>query len=265
VRDGSIRSPSRPSATRWQEGIPLHSPSLGARAFIPALLAGVVLIGLAPATPVAAAEPTTEAQQIIAVAKKQLGDPWRYGANGPTAFDCSGLALYAFRKAGDSAAIANGRYRSAAAIYAWFKSRGLASRTNPKPGDLVVWGRGSHIGIYIGGGKAISTLTSGVRIHGVSAVTASFTAYLHTGMSGKATAGRAVAVVKASSTATSARVTRTRVSLRSGHSTTAARIIVLRSGRTVAVLRRWTDGHGHTWLKVRTGGRTGWLAGWLTR
>ena len=48
-----------------------------------------------------------------------------------------------------------------------------------------MWGGGSHIGIYIGNGKAISTLRSGVRVHGVFAVTARFTAYLHTGMSTK--------------------------------------------------------------------------------
>ncbi len=46
-----------------------------------------------------------------------------------------------------------------------------------------IWGRGSHVGIYIGHGKAISTLRNGVRIHRVNAVTARFTAYLHTGMS----------------------------------------------------------------------------------
>ncbi len=54
---------------------------------------------------------------------------------------------------------------------------------NPRVGDLVIWGGGTHVGIYIGNGKAISTLTNGVRIHGVFAVTARFTAYLHTGMS----------------------------------------------------------------------------------
>ena len=46
-----------------------------------------------------------------------------------------------------------------------------------------MWGYGSHIGIYIGGGKAISTLRNGVHIHGVFAVTARFTTYIHTGMS----------------------------------------------------------------------------------
>ena len=104
---------------------------------------------------------------------------------GPSRFDCSGLVIYAFRKAGDGGRIRAPRLRSARALYRWFKARGLASRTNPKPGDLVIWGYGSHVGIYIGHGKAISTLMNGVRIHRVHAVTARFTAYLHTGMSTK--------------------------------------------------------------------------------
>ena len=90
--------------------------------------------------------------------------------------------IYAFKRAGDGRAIANGHLRSARALYHWYKSRGLASRSNPRIGDLVIWGGGTHVGIYIGHGKAISTLTRGVKIHRVFAVTASFTAYLHTGM-----------------------------------------------------------------------------------
>jgi cell wall-associated NlpC family hydrolase len=157
---------------------------MGARAFIlPVALAGAVLFSLAPSTPVAATTTTTEAQQIISIAKAQLGDPWRYGAVGPNAFDCSGLVRYAFRRAGDAAAIHTGYLASARSLYLWFKAHGRASRTNPKIGDLVIWGYGTHVGIYIGNGKAISTLRNGVRIHGVFAVTARFTAYLHTGMS----------------------------------------------------------------------------------
>lgn len=157
---------------------------MGARAFIPAALVGVVLLSLSPAvtSPVAASEPKTEAQQIIAIARKQIGDPWRRGATGPRAFDCSGLVIYAFRKAGEAKVVGAGDYRSARALYRWFKGRGLADRKDPKPGDLVIWGRGTHVGIYIGDGKAISTLTRGVRIHKVHAVRAPFTAYLHTGM-----------------------------------------------------------------------------------
>ena len=155
---------------------------MGARAFIPVALAGAVLFTLAPSTP-AAATTTTEAQQIVPIARSKLGDPWRYGAPGPNAFDCSGLVIYAYRKAGDGWAIHSSTLRTARSIYLWFKRHGRASRTNPKIGDLVVWGYGTHIGIYIGRGRAISTLRNGVRIHGVFAVTARFTAYLHTGMS----------------------------------------------------------------------------------
>lgn len=158
----------------------------GARAFIPAALAGAILFSLAPSTPAAAATPTTEAQQIVRIARAQVGDPWRYGATGPSAFDCSGLVIYAYRAAGDGRVIRAGTLRSARAIYYYFKSRGLASRSNPRIGDLVVWGGGSHIGIYVGNGRAVSTLRNGVRVHGVFAVTARFTAYLHTGMSARA-------------------------------------------------------------------------------
>ena len=113
---------------------------------------------------------------------RHRGAHWVYGATGPRVFDCSGLVIYAFRKSGDSAAVARGHLRSARALYRWYKARHLASRTNPKPGDLVIWGGGTHVGIYIGNGRAISTLTNGVRVHGVHAVRARFTAYLHTGM-----------------------------------------------------------------------------------
>ena len=106
-----------------------------------------------------------EAQQIIRIARTKLGRPWVHGAAGPRAFDCSGLVIYAFKRAGDGRAIANGHLRSARALYHWYKARGLASRSNPRIGDLVIWGRGTHVGIYIGHGKAISTLTRGVKIH----------------------------------------------------------------------------------------------------
>jgi len=129
---------------------------------------------------------TTEAQQIIRIAKRQIGDPWRHGARGPIAFDCSGLVIYAYTKAGDSRVIGRGRLASARAMYRYFKAHHQASRSHPRVGDLVIWGRGTHVGIYIGNGKAISTLTRGVRIHRVHAVTARFTAYLHTGMWRKA-------------------------------------------------------------------------------
>jgi cell wall-associated NlpC family hydrolase len=146
-----------------------------------AALAAALLIPSAPPIP-AAATYSSEAGQVIRIARAQVGDRWRYGATGPSAFDCSGLVMYAYRTAGDLSMIGSGRYRSAGALYRYFLMRGRTSRTTGTPGDLVVWGNGSHIGIYLGNGMAVSTLTSGVRVHGVRAVTARFTAFLRTGI-----------------------------------------------------------------------------------
>lgn len=249
----------------------MRTPTLGARAFIiPVALAGALLFSVAPTTAgtAAAAEPTTEAQQIIAIAKKQLGDPWRYGANGPRSFDCSGLVIYSFKKAGDGKAVGNGKYRSARALYAYFKSKGLADRKNPKPGDLVIWGRGTHIGIYIGGGKAISTLTSGVKIHKVHAVRAKFTAYLHTGMWKKSTDGGTVGTAAdKDATATPAadiRHTDGAVNIRTGPGTEYRRLGTLRDGARLVVLKQAKDSRDRTWIKVQVGARFGWVAKWLT-
>jgi cell wall-associated NlpC family hydrolase len=36
----------------------------------------------------------------VAIAHKQIGKPYRYGGDGPSSFDCSGLVQYVYRKAG---------------------------------------------------------------------------------------------------------------------------------------------------------------------
>jgi cell wall-associated NlpC family hydrolase len=156
-------------------------PNPGARALVSAALAATLLISSAPPAPVAAAD-ASEVAQVIRTARAQVGDRWRYGATGPSSFDCSGLVIYAYRMAGDLRLIGNGNVRSAAALLRYFRLRGRTSRTQATPGDLVVWGNGRHIGIYLGGGMAISTLSSGVRIHRVRALTAPFTAFLRTGI-----------------------------------------------------------------------------------
>jgi cell wall-associated NlpC family hydrolase len=155
------------------------------RLLVPVAIAATLLVGFAPNSPVATVSAATpsEAQQIITIARAQVGDRYQWGAMGPNAFDCSGLVIYAYRAAGDRRAIRDGTLRTARSMYLYFKSRGLASRSNPRLGDLVVWGSGSHIGIYVGAGKAISALTNGVRVHYISAFSSPFTAYLHTGMS----------------------------------------------------------------------------------
>ena len=229
-----------------------------ARGLVVAALAGTVLTATVAPAPVAAA---TAADKVIAVATAQIGDPWVYGASGPSSFDCSGLVIYSFKQAGYGTVIGNGTYRSAKALYDWFRSRGKASPTGGRRGDLVVYGGGSHVGIYLGDGRVISTLTSGVRIHGLHAVTASFTAFLHTGMSG--TTSTATTTLSTSQV----RYTTDRVNMRSRPSTGYSILTVLPDNSKLLATKYVKDSSGRTWYFVWSyaAGRSGWVAGWYTR
>lgn len=137
-----------------------------------------------PAVPAAVVAPVrrvTAADRVIRIAKAQRGDPWRYAATGPRAFDCIGLVRYAFKKAGEQKSIGKGRYHSGSALLRWARARHLTTK-HGRRGDVVVWGNGSHVGIYLGNGRAISTLVTGVRVHRVRALTTPFTTFIRTGL-----------------------------------------------------------------------------------
>jgi cell wall-associated NlpC family hydrolase len=212
----------------------------------------------APA-PVAAATP---ADKVIAVARAQLGDPWAYGATGPSSFDCSGLVIYSFRQAGYGSVVGDGKYRSARAMYDWFRGRGLARTSGGQRGDLVVYGGGSHIGIYLGDGQVISTLTSGVRIHGLHAVTASFSAFLKTGMSGTTTTSAGWTDIR-----NHVRYTTAPLNVRTGPGTGYSSMGVLPSGAKLLATKSQKDSSGRTWYRVYVYAwdARGWVAGWYTR
>ena len=89
----------------------------------------------------------------LQVAKAQIGKPYRYGATGPSSFDCSGLVGYAFRAAGKSLP------RTSGAIAAATRPVSPAAAV---PGDLVY--SPGHIGIYAGGGKMVDSPHSGARV-----------------------------------------------------------------------------------------------------
>jgi len=55
--------------------------------------------GTRPATP---APTSSKGKAALAFAKRQLGKPYRFGAAGPSSYDCSGLTLAAWRAAGTS-------------------------------------------------------------------------------------------------------------------------------------------------------------------
>ncbi|MGW7405155.1 NlpC/P60 family protein [Streptomyces sp. NPDC054833] len=97
--------------------------------------------------PGSAAAPNSRAAAAVAYAYQKLGSPYVWGATGPNAFDCSGLAQAAYRSAGISLP---------RTTYAQINAGRRVSRSALQPGDLVFFYSGiSHVGIYVGNGQMI--------------------------------------------------------------------------------------------------------------
>jgi cell wall-associated NlpC family hydrolase len=231
------------------------------RALAAASLAALVILTVQAPPPAAAGSP---ADRVVAIAMAERGSPWVYGAAGPNAFDCSGLVIYAFRRAGVLDRIGDGRYRGGTAMLRWARAEGL-TRSTGRRGDVVVWGGGSHVGIYLGGGMAISTLVTGVRVHAVRAVTTPFTTFISTGLSGTASAPAAATTATLPPVVARRTVAVAALNFRSAPRTTAAIYRTLARGTRVGVVRSAKDAAGRTWYRVIVGSRLGWVAGWLTR
>jgi hypothetical protein len=171
------------------------------------------------------------------------GRPWVYGATGPGAFDCSGLVLYAFGRSGVLAEIGRGRYRSGSAILRWARAHHL-TRTIGHRGDVVVWGNGAHVGIYLGKGRAISTLTSGVRVHGLRVLNTRFTTFIGTGLWVPARPVRAAATSASTPTATATSATAAMVPMATATAATAATTMTATATTTtLAELRAKVTAH----------------------
>ena len=118
--------------------------------------------------------------RIVSIALAQRGDRYVSGGTGPNSFDCSGLVRYAYAQAGVSGKLGGGH--SASAMLAWGRANGLTSRSGGRPGDVAIYGNGSHAAIYLGNGKIVSALnpSQGIRVTGLNALGASFTTFIHT-------------------------------------------------------------------------------------
>jgi peptidoglycan DL-endopeptidase CwlO len=91
--------------------------------------------------------PAGTAGKILAYAEAQLGKPYVYGATGPDAFDCSGLAMMAYRAAGISIP------RTSQAQWAFGRE---VPASQVQPGDLVFFAGADgtpaapgHVGIVL--------------------------------------------------------------------------------------------------------------------
>lgn len=96
---------------------------------------------------------------IVAAARNEIGDPYVWGAEGPNAFDCSGLVQYVYGKFG---------IRTPRVTYDQVRFGTEVAKKNLQPGDLIFssWdGKpDSHVGIYSGNGTIINAPQPGENV-----------------------------------------------------------------------------------------------------
>ena len=122
---------------------------------------GVPWRGAAPAR-----SPSGAARQAVAFAMAQIGKPYLWGAAGPSAYDCSGLLLAAYRSAGI--------YLPRVSRAQWYAGQHV-SLGELAPGDLVFFAHDvsapstiHHVGMYIGGGAMVEAPYTGARVRTAS-------------------------------------------------------------------------------------------------
>jgi cell wall-associated NlpC family hydrolase len=101
-------------------------------------------------------------KKVIKIAKRFRGTPYRWGASGPGAFDCSGFTSYVARKA---AGVSLPHFTVAQ------RRHGKVDRVKPKnrqKGDLVFFHRRGtipHVALYAGKGKMWDAPRTGYRVN----------------------------------------------------------------------------------------------------
>ncbi|GAA3249242.1 hypothetical protein GCM10017691_60110 [Pseudonocardia petroleophila] len=135
-----------------QDAAPAAAPAPSVTTVLPAAAPAPVLT---TRVDLVAAPTAASAARLSAVdlALSKVGSPYRWGATGPSAFDCSGLVNWAFAQAGIDVP------RTSRALS---QTGTPVSRDQLQPGDLVFfYSPVSHVGIYIGNGQMVHASTSG--------------------------------------------------------------------------------------------------------
>jgi cell wall-associated NlpC family hydrolase len=100
-----------------------------------------------PPAPGGHAAVSARAAAAVAAARGVVGAPYVWGADGPDAFDCSGLTQWAYRQAGvDLPRTAQGQRDAGRRV----------PLSRIRPGDLVLYrSDASHVAMYVGGGQVV--------------------------------------------------------------------------------------------------------------
>jgi cell wall-associated NlpC family hydrolase len=116
----------------------------------------------APARPGARPASGSRAARAVAFALRQRGKPYRWGAEGPGAFDCSGLTWAAWRAAGVAIPrTAAGQLASLPRV-----------RGQLRPGDLLIYRStgptGRHVAMVVGRGRMVEAPGRGIPVRSAS-------------------------------------------------------------------------------------------------
>ena len=98
---------------------------------------------------------STQAGKAVAFAYAQIGKPYQWGATGPGAYDCSGLAQAAWGAAGVQ--IPRTTYEQWAALP-------HIATSAIEPGDLLYYDGEGHVAMYVGGGYIIDAPQTGLDV-----------------------------------------------------------------------------------------------------
>jgi cell wall-associated NlpC family hydrolase len=92
----------------------------------------------------------------LGFAHRQIGKPYRWGAVGPRTYDCSGLVMKAWGRAG---------VRLPRVTYSQYRSvHRKVNLRNLRKGDLIFFNGRSHVGMYVGRMRFIHAPHSGAHV-----------------------------------------------------------------------------------------------------
>ncbi len=215
------------------------------------LIAAFLVAGVVPT----AAAGRSQAERVVRAVESHIGARYVLGATGPRTFDCSGLVFRSFKEAGLSRRI--GGNDTARGYLTRFRRLGRVSRVAPRVGDLVVYSNGGHVGIYVGRGKVVSALLSGVKRHPIRGLNIPFTGFLRVSLT-----RRTSTVVPASTRRKAHRrvvIAERRLPVRANPGSGSSSLGVIRRGSRLVVYGTRTR-RGIIWLRVRMGnGKRGWV------